>query len=389
MPVVPATIPPRPTREDAKRDALRDNPLLRDALTFGTRPSGIGAGIPTPRPRVFADGRSAELRRGDATILDPQAVQRAAQPPAAPGARPGQVMPQPQIQQPQRATGLPTTPVPLPPERPLSTRSAEDIQVGEEARAVAIRKIRGGGQLAKPGGDQINTELGVATHRGMTELIGSEGREKSPLSMDFEMHVRRNGRPEEFASRIMLAEEVKSQDRTINDFDGKLADATAYADKPGSELHGRFQEWAGGPKFKRPTEDNLRQLLADWRKDPNLTQFKMKQAGFTETEVRSFHDTHAMYDRKRTFATTVAAAAVKSTPPGQRPDIANIPIMDQRSFEIQVVNNAVQPGDVFLTPRDGVFIVTRNAIAAAQRSYLLRAHGRNQPIGGFPNQPAR
>ena len=175
----------------------------------------------------------------------------------------------------------------------------------------------------------------------------------------------------------------------MKDFDGKLAEATAYADKPGSELKGRVQEFFWGPKFEHPTESNLLELNAIWKKDPNLASAKMKMAGFTKAEVRSFHDTQTQYNRQRKYATTVAAAAVKATPPGQRPDIANIPIMDQRSFEHLVITDAVQTGDVFLTPRDGVFIVTGHAIAAARRSYLLREHARNQPISGFLNQPAR
>ncbi len=351
--------------------------------------------LPTPippRPTMKQARRAVMSRRGIDTEPTGGPVHKLVFPhewPAAQGdqggtPQPGQTMPQ--VPRPQ---ALPTTPAPLPPQRAESFRDPDAIQVKEEARSFAMKKIIGEGQVSKSGKAPKTTELGVATQKGLTELIGSEGRQRSPLGVEFELHVRQNKKPEEFAPRIMIREEVDSHTKTIHDFDGKLADATAYANKPGSELKGRVQEFFGGPKFEHPTQSNLLELNAIWKRDPSLASFKMKQAGFTAAEVRSFFDTQNQYNRKRNFATTVAAAAVKATPPGQRPDIANIPIMGQRQFEQLVITDAVQTGDVFLTPRDGLFIVTGNAIAAARRSYLLREHSRNQPISGFPTQTAR
>ena len=362
--MVPVRIPPRPTRHDAEEWVKSQYPGFSSLIGS---PAPVGVGVPAqpqlPRPAQPAPGLG---QQPGAAVTPRQAM--------------------PQVPRPQ---ALPTTPAPLPPQRAEPFRDPDAIQVKEEARSFAMKKIIGEGQVSKSGKAPKTTELGVATQKGLTELIGSEGRQRSPLGVEFELHVRQNKKPEEFAPRIMIREEVDSHTKTIHDFDGKLADATAYANKPGSELKGRVQEFFGGPKFEHPTQSNLLELNAIWKRDPSLASFKMKQAGFTAAEVRSFFDTQNQYNRKRNFATTVAAAAVKATPPGQRPDIANIPIMGQRQFEQLAITDAVQTGDVFLTPRDGLFIVTGNAIAAARRSYLLREHSRNQPISGFPTQTAR
>ena len=390
--MVPARIPPRPTRHDAEEWVKSQYPGFSSLIGS---PAPVGVGVPAqpqlPRPAQPAPGLGQQ-----------------------PGAAvtPRQAMP--------TTPTLPTQPAPLPPERVEPIRSPEMIQVQEEARGIAIQKIRGAGRTPRPGeiisvdGKQVaydpknrkheraahfESETGAATHRGLTELLGSEGRQQTGLMDLFQRYVRSGRKAEDFGKTpdtamvgpLMATEEAKLLQKNIKEFD----------DKARQTIGG----YAGGGGFTDPDQipteripDVLRKMF---KTDPDRAHKLATGKGlFTQKELRQFFKTNDVFDRKRDFVTKVAAAAVRATPPGERPDIANLPIMDQRTFESRVAGVGtsgryatfppIRPGDVFLTPRDGIFVVTQFAIDAAQRSYLLRHHGQTQPpVPGFPAQPVR
>ena len=383
-------IPPRPTWGDAVSQ------FPGAAAYLGQGQAGGGPGMPPQRGGVQPTPQPVRQPAPSGGVTRP-------------GQTPGQVTPTPVPRQP----GLPVSVTPRT-VKEKDFRPEGAIQAKEEASAIAVKKLRGPSisptdhamrdskdptQRAKYQEKMAAREIGSATNKGLTALIGSEGRKKSPLSVEFELHVRRGGKPEAFAPRIMVDSELRSHRKHIKDFDNKIDKATATPGEIGGfpRYKARVQELVGGPKAGLDTTADRQQLLAHFQRDPTSAHQRMKRAGFTESEIQLFHDTQQMYKRRRVFATSIAAAAVKHTPPGERPDIGNIPILDNDEFEQRAVGLPVynpvshayapdvpKPGDVFLTQSDGLFVVTKVAIDKARQRGAIRFGSQlqqDQPFG--------
>ena len=409
-PVIPATIPPRPTKNMARNQAIQDNPELRQLLIPGARPSEVGTAIPTPGARVFAGGQAAA--GGPVTRL--RFPHEMDQPQAAPGAQPGQVMPQPQPR------GMPVGVQPTP--RQPAPRPPEAIQRNEEAVATAIQKLRGPepGPLrpkdpSKPGGEWISEprtlkhDLGKATHEGLTEMITAKRGEvllapSGPIGpqgdkremMTFTDHMNAGRGPELFAPFIMRKPEAKSLETNIKNYAQKSRAFIGRTDVLGRLPESILKSGIPGEHGEAVAKEDLAAQVAHFLTldaPSTKVQFKgdvggystAKRAGFTEAEIRRFQDIHTEYDRARIKATSIAAAAHKATPPGELPELSNIPMLNNEDFEQRVLGvpvfnpktqrhepQPVQPGDVFLTPNDGFFMVSQKTIDTARRRGQIR-----------------
>lgn len=238
--------------------------------------------------------------------------------------------------------------------RPLMTGRAGPVQLQEpEERAQARSSVLKSLETKTPGSSKaIRTLIGAHQRIGQ----GLPGGELTEFNQRFEARVRQGVEDSviesEFAPVLLRAEERRELRKAITNFGAKTAVSPAGIGAGGGppELRGR----------KMSTEQRIESSLKG-------------------EDLASYRGIKKAFDRDRKMVTRIAAEAVRATPPGNRVDIANIPVLTTEQFDRGVQDGQIKVGDVFLTPRNNIVFVTQKTIFLSER----RVRG----LGGIPLPP--
>ena len=326
---LPTPIPPRPTMKQARRAVMSRRGI-------DTEPTG------GPVHKLVFPHEWPAAQGAQGGTPQPRAVQQ-----------PGQTMPQ--VPRPRR-------PDLIPPRGPSPGGMAEYGAAGFEERG----RVRPGEMLQQRDIDLARTselraqeakvkaknitiqklrkDHGNAAQVGLTNLIGTENSKPTPLTASFEAHVRKGGDPSDFGQMLLIEEEKKELEKAIPKFGAKLGTGGGARGGPG--IYTGFDE----PE--------------DWR---IRARRNLKKA-----DKNAYYNIEKAFRLKREFVTRLAAEAVRHTPPGQRPDIANIPSYTIGQFDLAVERGQMRVGTMIMTPQGVKPVTTRDLRDAQDRLYQQR-----------------
>ena len=190
----------------------------------------------------------------------------------------------------------------------------------------------------------LRKDHGNAAQVGLTKLIGTEKSPPTPITAQFEDHVRNGGDPSDFGQMLLIEEEKKELEKAIPKFGAKLGTGGGARGGPG--IYTGFDE----PE--------------DWR---IRARRNLKKA-----DKNAYYNIEKAFRLKREFVTRLAAEAVRHTPPGQRPDIANIPSYTIGQFDLAVERGQMRVGTMIMTPQGVKPVTTRDLRDAQDRLYQKR-----------------
>ena len=339
---VPARYPPRPTRQQAEETTRGRYPDLAKAIGIGREAAG------GPVHKLVFPHEWPAVQGAQRGTPQPRAVQQ-----------PGQTMPQ--VPRPRRPDLIqPRVPSPggmaeygaagidergrVRPGEMLQQRDIDLARSSElraqkakvKAKNITIQKLR------KDHGNAAQVEL--------TKLIGTENSPPTPITAQFEDHVRKGGDPTDFGQTLLIEEEKKELEKAIPKFGAKLG---AW-DK---ELRGGGAR--GGPGIYTGFDEP-----EDWR---IRARRNLKKA-----DKNAYYNIEKAFRLKREFVTRLAAEAVRHTPPGQRPDIANIPSFTHREFDLAVERGQMRVGTMIMTSQGVKPVTTQDLRDAQDRLYEKR-----------------
>ena len=345
-PMVPATIPPRPTFDDAKQSIVNRYPSAAPMLNAGAQQAG-GRRHKLVFPHEWPAVQGAQ--RG---TPQPRAAQQ-----------PGQTMPQ--VPRPRRPDLIqPRVPSPggmaeygaagideRGRVRPGEMLQQQDIDL---ARSSELRAQKAKVKAKNITIQKLRKDHGNAAQVGLTNLIGTENSKPTPLTATFEDHVRKGGDPSDFGSRLLIDAEMKAMEKAIPGLEGKAG--PIWSDSPIREGVGEL-----GTDL-RFTDDPAPQM--SWR-ERAVRKLKGR-------DLNAYWQVERAYRLKREFVTRLAAEAIRSTPPGQRPDVANIPSYTMGQFDLAVQRGQMRVGTMIMTSQGVKPVTTRDLRDAQDRIYQQR-----------------
>ena len=332
---LPTPIPPRPTMKQARRAVMSRRGI-------DTKPTG------GPVHKLVFPHEWSAVQGAQGGTPQPRAAQQ-----------PGQTMPQ--VPRPRRPDLIqPRVPSPggmaeygaagideRGRVRPGEMLQQQDIDL---ARSSELRAQKAKVKAKNITIQKLRKDHGNAAQVGLTKLIGTENSPPTPITAQFEDHVRKGGDPSDFGQTLLIEEEKKELEKAIPKFGAKLG---AW-DK---ELRGGGAR--GGPGIYTGFDEP-----EDWR---IRARRNLKKA-----DKNAYYNIEKAFRLKREFVTRLAAEAVRSTPPGQRPDVANIPSYTMGQFDLAVQRGQMRVGTMIMTSQGVKPVTTRDLRDAQDRIYQQR-----------------
>ena len=332
---LPTPIPPRPTMKQARRAVMSRRGI-------DTKPTG------GPVHKLVFPHEWSAVQGAQGGTPQPRAAQQ-----------PGQTMPQ--VPRPRRPDLIqPRVPSPggmaeygaagideRGRVRPGEMLQQQDIDL---ARSSELRAQKAKVKAKNITIQKLRKDHGNAAQVGLTKLIGTENSPPTPITAQFEDHVRKGGDPSDFGQTLLIEEEKKELEKAIPKFGAKLG---AW-DK---ELRGGGAR--GGPGIYTGFDEP-----EDWR-------IRARQ-NLKKADKNAYYNIEKAFRLKREFVTRLAAEAVRSTPPGQRPDVANIPSYTMGQFDLAVQRGQMRVGTMIMTSQGVKPVTTRDLRDAQDRIYQQR-----------------
>ena len=332
---LPTPIPPRPTMKQARRAVMSRRGI-------DTKPTG------GPVHKLVFPHEWSAVQGAQGGTPQPRAAQQ-----------PGQTMPQ--VPRPRRPDLIqPRVPSPggmaeygaagideRGRVRPGEMLQQQDIDL---ARSSELRAQKAKVKAKNITIQKLRKDHGNAAQVGLTKLIGTENSPPTPITAQFEDHVRKGGDPSDFGQTLLIEEEKKELEKAIPKFGAKLG---AW-DK---ELRGGGAR--GGPGIYTGFDEP-----EDWR---IRARRNLKKA-----DKNAYYNIDKAFRLKREFVTRLAAEAVRHTPPGQRPDVGNIPSYTMGQFDLAVQRGQMRVGTMIMTSQGVKPVTTRDLRDAQDRIYQQR-----------------
>ena len=332
---LPTPIPPRPTMKQARRAVMSRRGI-------DTKPTG------GPVHKLVFPHEWSAVQGAQGGTPQPRAAQQ-----------PGQTMPQ--VPRPRRPDLIqPRVPSPggmaeygaagideRGRVRPGEMLQQQDIDL---ARSSELRAQKAKVKAKNITIQKLRKDHGNAAQVGLTKLIGTENSPPTPITAQFEDHVRKGGDPSDFGQTLLIEEEKKELEKAIPKFGAKLG---AW-DK---ELRGGGAR--GGPGIYTGFDEP-----EDWR-------IRARQ-NLKKADKNAYYNIEKAFRLKREFVTRLAAEAVRHTPPGQRPDVGNIPSYTMGQFDLAVQRGQMRVGTMIMTSQGVKPVTTRDLRDAQDRIYQQR-----------------